>query len=189
MSKLREQVLEFHRVFEHPIGADGPKIPKDDRVRFRMALIAEEFFEMLVSVYGPDELIDDAENSIRRVIASSIVHPHLADLVDAWADIDYVVEGARIEFGVDGDPIAAEVHRANMTKAHPCPACHGSGIKNEEREPGEEPIWCAECRNGWIVVKNADSKTVKPVGWTPPDIAGELARQQAPDVWPKADGQ
>lgn len=181
MSKLREQVLEFHRVFEHPIGADGPKIPKDDRVRFRMALIAEEFFEMLVSVYGSDESIDDAENSIRRVIASSIVHPHLADLVDAWADIDYVVEGARIEFGVDGDPIAAEVHRANMTKAHPCPVCANFAFDRGA---------CARCRaSGFIVVKNADSKTVKPVGWTPPDIAGELARQQAPDVWPKADGR
>jgi predicted HAD superfamily Cof-like phosphohydrolase len=40
----------------------------------------------------------------------------LPDFVDALGDIDYVIEGTRSVFGVDGAPIAAEIHRANMSK-------------------------------------------------------------------------
>ena len=41
----------------------------------------------------------------------------LPALVDGLADLDYVVEGTRIEFGVNGTPVADEVHAANMRKA------------------------------------------------------------------------
>ena len=33
-TKLQRQVLEFHKVFGHPV-ADSPTIPADERVRFR----------------------------------------------------------------------------------------------------------------------------------------------------------
>jgi predicted HAD superfamily Cof-like phosphohydrolase len=69
----------------------------------------------------------------------------LPAFADALADIDYVVEGARLEFGINGSPIADEVHRANMAKL--------GGPKR------------------------ADGKHMKPEGWTPPDVAGELVKQ------------
>lgn len=179
-SELREQVLEFHRVFEHPIGKDGPKVPTDGRVRFRASLIAEEFFEMLCAMFPHGTaVLSFAEEHVKEVIKTSPVSVNLEDAVDAWGDIDYVIEGARLEFGVDGGPIAREIHRANMMKAHPCPVC-----ENRSRVLPD----CDRCHGtGLVIVKNAASKTIKPAGWKPPDIAGELARQQAPDEWPKAD--
>jgi predicted HAD superfamily Cof-like phosphohydrolase len=45
------------------------------------------------------------------------------------ADLDYVVEGTRLEFGIDGEPIAAEVHRANMAKTEGPVAPDGKRLK------------------------------------------------------------
>ena len=56
-----------------------------------------------------------------------------------------VVEGCRVEMGINGAPIAAEVHRANMAKV-------GGPISPQ-------------------------GKRLKPPGWTPPDIEGELRKQ------------
>lgn len=169
MRTLREQVLEFHSAFDHP-SRETPGQITDDRVRFRVRLIAEEFFEVLEACFT-DEVVCSSDlghdlstgvcpscgntnhtlglNSLREgvheLIAKSTVRVDLSELVDGLANLDYVVEGTRLEFGVDGAPIAVEVHRANMTK-------RGGG-------------------------KRADGKTTKPEGWKPPDIEGELRKQ------------
>jgi len=158
MTKLQHQVLEFHRVFDHPV-ADSPTIPPDERVRFRAAFIVEECLEFLNACFDTTSgapqadattvSLEDLGRRLREVIALSIVRVDLSLAVDALADIDYVVEGTRLEFGVNGEPIADEVHRANMAKLH----------------DGK-------------VIKRADGKTLKPPGWKPPDITGELERQR-----------
>lgn len=167
---LRDQVLEFHRVFDHPIRKTPGQIT-DERVRLRARLIAEEFFEVLEACFT-DEVVCDGkrghntngkdpcpscgnvfhtlglnslEEGIRELIAKSGVRVNLPELADALGDVDYVVEGTRIEYGIDGDPVAAEIHRSNMAKV-------GGG-------------------------KRADGKSQKPPGWTPPDIKGELEKQ------------
>lgn len=150
---LREQVLEFHRVFEHPT-ADKPTIPAEQRVRFRLRLIAEEFFELVkATVRGSNDglfdAIGDAEDALQWAIDQGPVNVDLVELADAMADLDYVVEGTRLEYGIDGRPVAAEVHRSNMAKLG----------------PDGRPI------------KRADGKTVKPPSWTPPDIEGVLRAQ------------
>jgi predicted HAD superfamily Cof-like phosphohydrolase len=151
MSELQRQVAEFHLAFDHPI-ADVPTIPSEARVRFRARLITEEFLETLESLFdmteaegSPGVAIRHAADTIRFVIDHARVTVDLVGLADGLADLDYVVEGTRLELGIDGVPIAAEVHRSNMAK------------KGGEKRP--------------------DGKSLKPPGWTPPDIAGELAEQ------------
>jgi len=120
-------------------------VPADDRVRFRLRLIAEEFFETMRAAFlTSEDGFFDAEARTLAAIESEMVAVDLPEFVDGMADLDYVVEGTRLEFGVDSEPIADEVQRANMSK----------GFN-----------------------KNAAGKTVKPEGWTPPDIAGRLADQ------------
>jgi predicted HAD superfamily Cof-like phosphohydrolase len=147
---LRAQVLEFHRAFSHPV-AERPTIPANDRVRFRLTLIAEEFFELLEACGIVPEL--DEGGDVGGLVASVIEHAKpvvdLAKFADACGDLDYVVEGARIEFGIDGAPVASAIHAANMAKLG----------------PDGKPI------------RRADGKSLKPEGWTPPDIAGELRKQ------------
>ena len=118
MKTIREQVIEFHREFqsEQGQGEGPPRIPTDAHVRLRLKLVFEEAFEFLRAVHGGDDrLLQAAE----RMIEIAIDEPLKVDIVkvaDALADIDYVVEGSRLAFGIDGAPIAVEVHRSNMSK-------------------------------------------------------------------------
>jgi predicted HAD superfamily Cof-like phosphohydrolase len=140
---IREQVIEFHEAMEHPI-ALKPSVPPDARVRFRARLITEEYFESMRALFAFADFSRE-EESVTRAIDVAEVLVDLPELVDGLADLDYVVEGTRLEFGVAGPPIAEEVHRANMAKL-------GGG-------------------------KTPAGKTIKPPGWKPPDIEGELRAQ------------
>ena len=144
MKSLREQLVEFHQAVSQPVVL-RPAVPADDRVRLRAALIMEEAFECLAAMLYIDEATAEGREAVMRLIADGFVHVNLPALVDGLADLDYVVEGTRLELGVDGVPVAAEVHRANMTKATGAVAPNG--------------------------------KQMKPPGFRPPDIAGELEKQ------------
>lgn len=158
MTRLQKQLIEFHRAFDHPI-QPHPSILRDERVRLRAALIVEECLEFVESVFDPygrliegdstrarDELAI-ARRALQLIITNAYVKVDLVEAADALADIDYVVEGTRLEFGINGGPIADEVHRSNLAKL---------GGK-----------------------KSPEGKTLKPAGWTPPDIKGCLAAQEA----------
>lgn len=141
---LREQVIEFHKAMELPGVGDGPPAtPSNERVRLRASLIVEEVFETLEALFTCSFTIP--LEAIRNRITEAAVKVDMPSLADALADVDYVVEGTRLEFGIDGAPLAAEVHRANLTKV-------GGPL-------------------------SATGKQLKPEGWTPPDIEGELRKQ------------
>ncbi len=73
----------------------------------------------------------------------------LVGVADALGDLLYVVFGAAVEYGTDMWPVFTEIHRSNMDKLH-------SDGTHRKRE---------------------DGKTLKPDGWTPPNIRGELEKQ------------
>jgi predicted HAD superfamily Cof-like phosphohydrolase len=133
---LREQVSEFHRAFDQPI-AETPRIIDPERMRFRLNLITEEFRELLTAA-------DHYYTRYGRLDYNG-TKPDLVEIADALADLDYVIEGMRLELGIDGKPIADLVHASNMAKRG--------------------------------ATKDASGKVQKPVGWTPPDIRGELIQQ------------
>ncbi len=153
MKTLREQVREFHLAMDVPVDAPRPTVIPENRVRLRAALIAEEFFETIHAMFpgdGPNDWIDDAEKRVMYGVKVARIRVSIPELADGMADLDYVVEGTRLEFGIDGAPIAAEVHRANMAKV------------------------------GGPIAENG--KRLKPSGWTPPDIVGELRKQGMSDT-------
>lgn len=91
-------------------------------VRLGLRLVAEEFFELLDAAYGKcrlgiDSRIERAWQLVQGVVADNDPAIDLPALVDATVDLDYVVEGLRVRLGVDGDPIWAAVHAANMAKS------------------------------------------------------------------------
>jgi predicted HAD superfamily Cof-like phosphohydrolase len=126
MSKLREQVLEFHRAMGVPVRERPTRIP-EDRVRLRLALIAEEFAEFCAAIGRPIEL-PDFEATWNGGF-------DMAQVADALADLDYVIEGARLEFGIDGGPVADEVHRSNMAKVNGPIRSDGKRLKPEGWTP------------------------------------------------------
>lgn len=155
MKTIREQVTEFHVAFGQAIG-DKPAVPTINgymdatTVRLRARLVTEECIEMLEAIFGKSAPgIAKLREQAAKVIDEDPISVNLPELADAWADLDYVVEGSRLAFGVKGEPIAVEVHRSNMAKLGP---------------------------DGKPIVR-PDGKRMKPEGWTPPDIVGELKKQ------------
>lgn len=124
-----------------------PGVPSADRVKLRLRLISEEFVELLESAGVEGEALHEIRLKIEMGILTA-GRVNLSELYDATLDLDYVVEGTRLEFGLNGEPGAAEVHRANMAKLH-----------------------------DGVPVHREDGKIIKPPGWTPPDIEGVLRSQ------------
>jgi len=145
---VHAQVVAFHVANDQPI-LKRPQVPSDDRVRLRLALIAEEFVELLAASVSDLFEVGDELRIVTDFLKAAHVRVDLPEFVDALADLDYVVEGTRLEFGIDGDPIAAEVHRSNMSKL-------GADGKPVRRE---------------------DGKIMKGPNYSPPDIVGELRKQ------------
>ena len=90
------QVAEFHNTFGAPI-LETPQIPSKQRCELRVSLLQEEL----------DELREAIENN------------DIVEVADALADLQYVLSGAILEFGLGNkfDKIFDEVHRSNMSKA------------------------------------------------------------------------
>lgn len=111
---LRYQVHDFHQAMGQPV-LSAPQVPRQARIRLRLKLIAEEFFELMRAA-GVETGAAEATLQEARLAVQDAHTVDLPELVDAMADLDYVVEGTRLEFGVDGWPIACEVQRSNMAK-------------------------------------------------------------------------
>jgi predicted HAD superfamily Cof-like phosphohydrolase len=93
-------------------------------------LIAEEFLELCAALgYHPKLTLD------RQVTPFPREHVYLPEVADALADLDYVIEGTRLEFGIDGGPIADAVHAANMRKVGGPTRADGKILKPDEWEP------------------------------------------------------
>jgi predicted HAD superfamily Cof-like phosphohydrolase len=88
-------VHRFHQVTGAKIG-DG-EWPTKKEFALRYNLIEEELFELAEAYEANDWYA----------------------IADALADLDYVVNGAAVAFGIHLPTITKEVHRSNMTKLNP----------------------------------------------------------------------
>jgi len=152
MKTLREQVAEFHEVGGH-YSQSTPKLPPKEVIVLRAKLIVEECFEALEALFPDCQGFCKRKEEVLDTLGllavwESSTKPDIVAFADACGDIDYVVEGARQAFGIDGKPIADAIHAANMAKF-----------------PGGK------------VLKREDGKVIKPEGWKPPDIEAELIKQ------------
>ena len=101
MKKFKEPqaltaVAAFHHLFGMPV-IDEPCIPASDRCRLRINLIEEELKELKDSIAKGD----------------------IVEAADALADLQYVLSGAILEFGLGSrfKSLFDEVQRSNMSKA------------------------------------------------------------------------
>lgn len=117
-SNLSGQVEAFMHTFDQPMRS-SPGLPSNDKwIRLRAELVLEEAFELALAICLKDPILEDLHNKTIERVRCAWLNVDLVKVTDALADIDYVVEGARLTFGVDGGPIANEVHRTNMEKAN-----------------------------------------------------------------------
>ena len=102
-----EKIVEFHDAVGAPVPGQ-PVVPSMDILELRHKLLQEEFEE-----------VTEAWEALTAVLqANSPIQPaDVTEWVHELADLLYVTYGAILACGVDPDPIFAEVHRANLSKA------------------------------------------------------------------------
>ena len=145
------QVAEFHKTFNAPI-LDTPQIPSKERCELRVSLLQEEL------------------NELKEAIADH----NLVEIADALCDLQYVLSGAVLEFGL-GEKFPAlfnEVQRSNMSKA-----CANQQEADETiafyKEKGEEAF--SEISGEKINVhRKSDNKVLKNKYYSPADLKSIL---------------
>lgn len=148
------QVAEFHRTFGHPIEAE-PVIPAEGRCRLRVALIAEELEEL-------QEAIEQGD---------------IVAVADALCDIQYVLSGAVLEFGL-GDKFKSlfdEVQRSNMSKTCKTLEEAEATVQHYLENHGVEGYIRQEGPY-YLVHRVGDHKTLKSINYSPADLEGILNR-------------
>lgn len=142
------QVAEFHKVFKHPILAE-PQIPSEDRCDLRVSLIAEELKEL-------EQAIKDKD---------------IVEIADALCDIQYVLSGAVLEFGL-GDKFVElfnEVQRSNMSKACETEEEAQATVEHYKLHKDTDAYYLEE-DGKFLVYRKGDNKTLKSVNYSPASL-------------------
>ena len=147
-----EQVAEFHQTFQHPV-LPAPAIPDAKRCALRVSLLAEELKEL-----------EDA-----------IANQDLVEIADALCDLQYVLSGAVLEFGL-GEKFKAlfeEVQRSNMSKACNSEEEAIDTVKFYENSKNTE-CYYKEVNGKWLVFRKSDDKTLKSINYSPAKLSDML---------------
>ena len=137
-------VREFHQTYAMPIAEDAPSVDRE-RIHMRMALIAEEFSELMTAVYGEraGQLVDEAFGA---AVATDDHSRDVVETADALGDLVYVIYGMALETGIPLPAVLAQIQASNLSKL----GADGTPIYRE------------------------DGKVLKGPGFFPPDVAGVL---------------
>jgi predicted HAD superfamily Cof-like phosphohydrolase len=152
MTETLKMVQEFHETFGHPVLA-SPIIPDEKRCVLRMNLLTEELKELQKAIYEKD----------------------IVGAADALCDLQYVLNGAILEFGLGASfgELFKEVQRSNMSKS--C-SSQEEALKTVEYWETSEGKSCAieEVRNRFIVYRIDDDKIMKSVNYSPANLKSIL---------------
>ena len=149
-------VAAFHRTFKHPI-LNSPQLPTAARCELRVSLIAEELRELQEAIAAND----------------------IVEIADALCDIQYVLAGAVLEFGL-GDSFKAlfdEVQRSNMSKACATVAEAEATVAHYRAEKGVEAYY-KEDNGAYLVYRTADNKTLKSIFYSPANLQKIISLNQ-----------
>jgi|SRR5690606_8574534 len=151
--KSLTSVAAFHKTFKHPVLPE-PAIPSENRCKLRVALLAEELSELEEAIAARD----------------------LTEIADALCDLQYVLSGAVLEFGL-ADKFGAlfdEVQRSNMSKA--CKTVQEAEATVAHYQNKGVPCFYEEADGHYLVYRTEDRKTLKSVYYSPADLKGILDR-------------
>ena len=141
-------VADFHHLFGMPI-LDQPEIPSEKRCELRVSLLQEELDEL-------KEAIEDKD---------------IVGIADALADLQYVLSGAVLEFGL-GDKFKAlfdEVQRSNMSKA--CSTNEEALATQKYYKDNRDTESEVRPSDGKLLVfRKGDGKVLKSVNYSPADL-------------------
>lgn len=145
------QVADFHTTFHHPI-EKLPIIPSKKRSNLRVELLTEELKELQVAIINND----------------------ITEVADALCDIQYVLAGAILEFGL-GEKFCRlfdEVQRSNMSKA--CANIEEAEATVKHYFEKGHPSYYEKDGDLYLVYRTADNKTLKSINYSPANLKAIL---------------
>jgi predicted HAD superfamily Cof-like phosphohydrolase len=143
-----EQVSEFQKAFELPI-LDKPQLINTKRAWLRIGLIEEELNELKEAVNAKD----------------------LVEIADALCDLQYVILGAVLEFGMGEKFVEMfnEVHRSNMSKS--CnDILEAIETQNHYLANRETQSYIKQVGDKYNVLRLSDDKLLKSINCNPADL-------------------
>ncbi|ERM82889.1 hypothetical protein P872_05430 [Rhodonellum psychrophilum GCM71 = DSM 17998] len=146
-------VAAFHTTFKHPILPE-PMIPNEKRCQLRVSLIAEELRELQEGIENKD----------------------IVEIADALCDIQYVLAGAILEFGLADSfkSLFDEVQRSNMSKA--CENLEEAEATVSHYQNKGVDCFHEKEGNLYLVFRTEDRKTLKSINYSPADLKSILER-------------
>ncbi|WP_028298711.1 nucleoside triphosphate pyrophosphohydrolase family protein [Olivibacter sitiensis] len=146
--KTLTAVAEFHNTFKHPI-LEQPTIPDEGRCALRVSLIAEELKELEEGIKNKD----------------------IVEIADALADIQYVLSGAILEFGLGEKfkELFDEVQRSNMSKACRNLEEAEATVAYYKNERGVDSFY-EQAGDLYLVYRTGDRKTLKNINYSPANL-------------------
>lgn len=145
-------VAKFHTTFKLPI-VETASIPSKERCELRINLIEEELRELKEAIAAND----------------------LVEVADAFCDIQYVLSGAILEFGLADQfkNLFDEVQRSNMSKT--CKTMEEAiATQKHYKETKDTDSYIEESNGEYLVYRTEDSKVLKSINYSPADIEGML---------------
>jgi len=145
-------VAKFHNTFDLPV-LEEPTIPNADRCMLRVNLLQEEL------------------NELQEAIAKN----DLVEVADALCDIQYVLSGAILEFGL-ADKFAElfeEVQRSNMSKTCKTLEEAEATVEHYNQKDGTKGQ-IVDREHEFIVYRESDGKVLKSVNYSPANIKNLL---------------
>ncbi len=141
------QVAAFHKLFKHPV-LDKPQIPSKERCELRVELLSEELKELQEAIKAND----------------------LVEVADALCDLQYVLSGAVLEFGLGEKFVELfdEVQRSNMSKA--CKSLDEAERTSEEYAKKGVKSYIKQEQDLFLVYREGDDKTLKSINYSPANL-------------------
>lgn len=145
--KSLTSVAAFHQTFKHPILAN-PQMPDEKRAALRVSLLAEELKELEEGIKNKD----------------------IVEIADALCDLQYVLSGAILEFGLAEKfkDLFDEVQRSNMSKA--CDSLEEAEATVAHYQNQGTPCFYEKAGDLYLVYRTEDRKTLKSVNYSPADL-------------------
>lgn len=147
------QVAEFHKTFNAPI-LSTPQIPSEERCKLRVSLLQEELNELSDAINNKD----------------------IVEIADALSDLQYVLSGAVLEFGL-GEKFGQlfdEVQRSNMSKACNSQQEALATLSHYKQKDGTEGYY-KQLNGKFIVYRSVDNKVLKSINYSPANLKNILS--------------
>ena len=144
-------VSKFHKTFNHPILSE-PQIPPKNRAELRLSLLKEELEELEEAVKNDD----------------------LVEAADALCDLQYVLAGAILEFGMGEkfSELFTEVQRSNMSKV--CRSEEEAQATINHYKTQNQDAFYEKKDDFYLVYRKTDNKTLKSINYSAVDLKSIL---------------